>query len=256
VAGRTAVFEAKEQSASISIDKKNERRSNMISSSSEAILARWGWESGQGLGRERNGIVDPLKTRLKRDGSGIGCKTYGDRTTNWWENVYNEAASSSSVADDVASGEKEASGKRKRKSKKPSSKKKQKECVIKIQVEEDSEEEVEEELYLGRFVKAKILLFVDQDEVVVDEHKKKSKSGEKRKKKRSSKRKKRDKRSAESKPPKPTDDETMFKACGGRTTRKYAAAGKLARLAEQDRLFAEKMARKDEERAKKRQRRS
>ena len=38
----------------------------------ERMLKKQGWKDGQGLGKQQQGIVDPIKAALKFDKSGVG----------------------------------------------------------------------------------------------------------------------------------------------------------------------------------------
>lgn len=53
--------------------------------------------TGQGLGKKEDGIVKPIKPKLKFDNSGIGHDAAEQFTNNWWEQIYNKASSNISV---------------------------------------------------------------------------------------------------------------------------------------------------------------
>uniref|UniRef100_A0A182JXK8 Actin-related protein 5 n=1 Tax=Anopheles christyi TaxID=43041 RepID=A0A182JXK8_9DIPT len=53
--------------------------------------------TGEGLGKNSDGITAPLKASFKFSTSGIGANKISDAKNNWWERVYNEAASNIEV---------------------------------------------------------------------------------------------------------------------------------------------------------------
>lgn len=53
--------------------------------------------AGKGLGKNEDGIAKPLKPKLKFDNHGIGHDPAEHFTNNWWEQVYNKAASNVKV---------------------------------------------------------------------------------------------------------------------------------------------------------------
>jgi len=60
-----------------------------MSSFAKAQLLKYGWTEGKGLGKNENGIVDPLKPKLKFDTTGVG---HDDKEHKWWESVYDKAS--------------------------------------------------------------------------------------------------------------------------------------------------------------------
>ncbi|XP_011191388.1 G patch domain-containing protein 4 [Zeugodacus cucurbitae] len=57
------------------------------------ILNKYGWKDGEGLGKNNNGIVKPLKASMKFDNAGLGSdQAASDFNNHWWERVFNEAA--------------------------------------------------------------------------------------------------------------------------------------------------------------------
>ncbi|GIX62894.1 G-patch domain-containing protein [Babesia caballi] len=56
-----------------------------------AILAKYGWKEGDGLGRQQNGILDPVRLKAVKENSGLGQKEH-DQWHNWWDDMYNEVA--------------------------------------------------------------------------------------------------------------------------------------------------------------------
>ncbi|KAF6213635.1 hypothetical protein GE061_011356 [Apolygus lucorum] len=88
-------------------------------------LEKYGWKEGEGLGKKRDGQAAPIKTKLKLNSHGIGYNPGVEYSNNWWERVFNEAASSiksvkdqdGSVTQVETNGEVEITTKRKRKGK-------------------------------------------------------------------------------------------------------------------------------------------
>lgn len=56
------------------------------------ILQKYGWKEGDGLGKNADGIVKPIKASFKFNSSGLGSDQAKDLTNNWWDRVFNEAA--------------------------------------------------------------------------------------------------------------------------------------------------------------------
>ncbi|CDR94417.1 G patch domain-containing protein, putative [Babesia bigemina] len=67
-----------------------------------AILSKYGWKEGEGLGKNRDGIVDPVKLRAAKHNEGLGRKD-SDQWHNWWDELYNEMASKSTKVTSVTS---------------------------------------------------------------------------------------------------------------------------------------------------------
>ncbi|XP_064471556.1 G patch domain-containing protein 4-like isoform X2 [Ornithodoros turicata] len=59
------------------------------------ILEKHGWKEGQGLGKDEDGIVAPIRPSLKFDTSGLGHRI--DLTSDWWCKAFNNAAKSIEV---------------------------------------------------------------------------------------------------------------------------------------------------------------
>lgn len=51
-----------------------------------------GFCAGQGIGKNLDGIVKPIKANLKFDKDGLGHDKAKDFTNHWWQNAYNDAA--------------------------------------------------------------------------------------------------------------------------------------------------------------------
>ncbi|KYF40505.1 G-patch domain-containing protein, partial [Toxoplasma gondii ARI] len=67
------------------------------SSFGASILKKFGWEEGQGLGRENTGRTDCLQIRRREENVGLGhsdaSETKGeDQWKNWWDAMYNSMA--------------------------------------------------------------------------------------------------------------------------------------------------------------------
>ncbi|XP_063437398.1 G patch domain-containing protein 4-like [Mytilus trossulus] len=60
-------------------------------------LAKHGWTEGSGLGKNESGITDAIKVKLKHDTAGVGHNKGDEFTFQWWDHVFNKAASSISV---------------------------------------------------------------------------------------------------------------------------------------------------------------
>ncbi|GBE60417.1 G-patch domain-containing protein [Babesia ovata] len=67
-----------------------------------AILAKYGWKEGEGLGKNRDGIVDPVKLKAAKNNEGLGKKD-SDQWHNWWDDLYNEMASKSTKVTSASS---------------------------------------------------------------------------------------------------------------------------------------------------------
>lgn len=48
--------------------------------------------AGDGLGRNNDGMAEPLKQNYKFDKTGLGHNKADEMNNHWWENVYNSAA--------------------------------------------------------------------------------------------------------------------------------------------------------------------
>ncbi|KAL7675451.1 hypothetical protein ACOME3_001717 [Neoechinorhynchus agilis] len=54
-------------------------------------LKKYGWKEGDGLGKELNGIRQPIRTSLKADRNGIGYRAGPEE--GWWDKIYDQAMS-------------------------------------------------------------------------------------------------------------------------------------------------------------------
>eukprot|EP01055_Gregarina_sp_Pseudo9_P002400 Gregarina_sp_Pseudo_9__2399@NODE_26_length_5602_cov_129_209779_g24_i0_p7_GENE_NODE_26_length_5602_cov_129_209779_g24_i0NODE_26_length_5602_cov_129_209779_g24_i0_p7_ORF_typecomplete_len125_score25_24Gpatch/PF01585_23/1_2e14Gpatch_2/PF12656_7/4_6e09_NODE_26_length_5602_cov_129_209779_g24_i031183492 len=61
-----------------------------------SFLKKFGWKEGQGLGPQKNGILEPLQLRKRTENLGLGAeKEKAKDWDSWWEDVYNQHASKS-----------------------------------------------------------------------------------------------------------------------------------------------------------------
>lgn len=49
-------------------------------------------KKGQGIGKNADGIIKPVKASLKFDTAGLGHDRAKEFTDHWWERVFNDAA--------------------------------------------------------------------------------------------------------------------------------------------------------------------
>lgn len=57
----------------------------------ERILKKHGWKSGEGLGKNSQGISEPIKPSLKFDKTGVGHDLAEEFTSTWWNDAYTKA---------------------------------------------------------------------------------------------------------------------------------------------------------------------
>lgn len=60
------------------------------------ILEKYGYKDGSGLGKNKQGITEPIRATFKFDNAGLGDKG-PVREDHWWERVYNEASTNINV---------------------------------------------------------------------------------------------------------------------------------------------------------------
>ncbi|XP_071942096.1 G patch domain-containing protein 4-like [Antedon mediterranea] len=60
-------------------------------------MKRHGWKSGNGLGRNEDGISEAIKVKIKRGNAGVGHDAAEQFTFHWWDHVFNKAASNITV---------------------------------------------------------------------------------------------------------------------------------------------------------------
>lgn len=169
------------------------------------ILHKYGWREGDGLGKNSDGIVKPIKANFKFNNSGLGTDQAKDHTNRWWERVFDEAANNLDVG--------------------PAGKIRQKERdAVEISANSYSVKKLKQKTADGKasyggFLKASRLLTAVGREEELEGHVKTE--------------------DIEFKPTKMLTDEELFAACGGRTAHKGARhglklSGKLARIEAQN----------------------
>ncbi|XP_023949882.2 G patch domain-containing protein 4 [Bicyclus anynana] len=55
-------------------------------------LEKYGWSDGKGLGKDENGISEPVKAKIKHSLTGVGYDAASDFTEHWWSALYDKAA--------------------------------------------------------------------------------------------------------------------------------------------------------------------
>lgn len=169
------------------------------------ILQKYGWREGDGLGKNSDGIVKPIKANFKFNNTGLGTDQAKDHTNRWWERVFDEAANNLDVG--------------------PAGKIRQKEHdAVEISANSYSVKKLKQKTADGKasyggFLKASRLLTAVGREEELEGHVKTE--------------------DIEFKPTKVLTDEELFAACGGRTAHKGARhglklSGKLARIEAQN----------------------
>lgn len=56
---------------------------------------------GQGIGKNEDGIVKPIKANLKFDNTGLDYDKASEFTNHWWERVFNSAADNLNINSSV-----------------------------------------------------------------------------------------------------------------------------------------------------------
>ena len=92
------------------------------------FLGKQGWHDGVGLGKNNQGISNPIKASLKFDKTGIGHDMAKEFTNNWWDLAYAKASSGIQIeenqdGDTVEIKSKKKNRKRKNKEQKEAKKK-------------------------------------------------------------------------------------------------------------------------------------
>ncbi|XP_058461621.1 G patch domain-containing protein 4 [Malaya genurostris] len=170
------------------------------------VLQKYGWREGDGLGKNSDGIVKPIKASLKFNSTGFGSDQAKEHTNKWWQRVFDEAANNIDVgpAGKITQREKDA---------------------VEISNKSYSVRKLAQKsaaggkTSYGGFLKASTLLSNIGREEDVEGHIHTE--------------------DIEFKPAKILTDEELFAACGGRTAHKGARhglklTGKLARVEAQD----------------------
>jgi len=65
----------------------------------EKQLAKYGWSEGMGLGKNNDGIKEPLKAHKKSDKLGLGSNENEENHKHWWDLVYNKTVGNINVAE-------------------------------------------------------------------------------------------------------------------------------------------------------------
>lgn len=169
------------------------------------ILQKYGWREGDGLGKNSDGIVKPIKASFKFNSTGFGSDPAKEHTNNWWERVFNEAANNIEVGPAGQISQKEADA---------------------VEISDKSysvrklkQKTAEGKANYGSFLKASTLMSnVGREEELEGRVQTED---------------------IEFKPAKVLTDEELFAACGGRTAHKGARhglnlSGKLARIEAQN----------------------
>lgn len=60
-------------------------------------LAKHGWKTGAGLGKDESGIKEPIKAKIKNDTRGVGHDAGKEFTFHWWDHMFNKTANSIQV---------------------------------------------------------------------------------------------------------------------------------------------------------------
>ncbi|XP_049586494.1 G patch domain-containing protein 4 [Syngnathus scovelli] len=63
----------------------------------EQLLKSHGWKEGKGLGRDENGISEPVQVKVKCNKGGVGHREGEQFSFQWWDHVFNKASSSLQV---------------------------------------------------------------------------------------------------------------------------------------------------------------
>ncbi|KAI9483564.1 MAG: hypothetical protein EXX96DRAFT_499807 [Benjaminiella poitrasii] len=70
----------------------------------QSQLEKFGWASGEGLGKDKKGNAKHINVTMKNDKKGVGVNK-GDWEFAWWDHLYNKSASSVVVEKDETKGE-------------------------------------------------------------------------------------------------------------------------------------------------------
>ncbi|XP_055378851.1 G patch domain-containing protein 4 [Condylostylus longicornis] len=65
------------------------------------MMKKYGWNEGEGLGKNKSGINKPLNAHLKFDTTGLGVDKAAEFNNHWWQRVYNQAANNIKVKEDI-----------------------------------------------------------------------------------------------------------------------------------------------------------
>ncbi|XP_031621081.1 G patch domain-containing protein 4 [Contarinia nasturtii] len=62
------------------------------------LLMKYGWKEGEGIGKNSDGILKPIKANLKFDNAGLCYDKAQEFTNHWWEQAFNDAAENLNVS--------------------------------------------------------------------------------------------------------------------------------------------------------------
>ena len=79
------------------------------------MLEKMGWKAGEGIGKQKQGTVKPVRLNTQKDARGVGY--HSDLFTPWWDDLYDRTAKKVSNSKPVA----DASVKKKKRSKRSTS---------------------------------------------------------------------------------------------------------------------------------------
>lgn len=67
--------------------------------SPEEYLKKLGWQEGKGLGKQLQGMQDPISAVKKEDNVGLGGKSYDIQDFAFWDNIYAKASANIQIHD-------------------------------------------------------------------------------------------------------------------------------------------------------------
>ncbi|XP_045782250.1 G patch domain-containing protein 4 [Maniola jurtina] len=182
-------------------------------------LEKYGWTDGKGLGKDENGISEPLKAKIKHSHTGVGYNPASDFTEHWWSALYDKAASNLEVEN--------KNGKTKKIRRKSNEEFEITNSTWKMK-RKKKEKQQEKEEYSEFFVKTAVMGQGGDKTTRVRDSDSQSES------------------ESESKDAVKMTDEELFAACQGRTAHKGArhglrALGKLARIEQQEQILLQQI---------------
>eukprot|EP01080_Neovahlkampfia_damariscottae_P010295 gene10295-2712_t len=80
------------------------------------LLQKQGFKTGDGLGKNRDGVTEFVRQKKKQDNLGIGATN--TNSNNWWEKLYDSTVSKNVKVDDDKIEKKKKKEKKEKKSKK------------------------------------------------------------------------------------------------------------------------------------------
>lgn len=73
------------------------RKFNISQFASDQLL-KSGWVQGKGLGRNEDGISEPVKAKIKTDKTGVGLDPGEKFTYHWWDHAFRNSAKNIKVS--------------------------------------------------------------------------------------------------------------------------------------------------------------